>query len=422
MKRNRRERLLLISLTLCISVGVFGVWIRFPLSAPIHGLEWQSADPAWWRRFAALPFLLCLIPSMGALFLGYRRLGSLLLAAAIVALIAVPSLGCLVDTQWFERYVNDGIEQGRFQFLISFLGGIPSANFNPFMSQADGYQYLPDRVRILANMLGWGWTICLAAVAGLIFVLRRLERLMSLGEVLKPAIVGIVLLAVAGSNVLLADLRYRQGDQRLSVGDYRGALAAYTAALDGDPLLGQSRVFLYNVSRVYYQLGGADDPRGQLYVDQNFTAEAQEIAKALLIISAAHNDGTALGAALARMARRREAELWISQSMRAYRNHDLGSSAIGLRRVLATHDNWRYVHFFLGRVLGQLREFDEAERQLNNLLKTVQNRSLEAAIYNALGDVHAAAGKLEQARGDYAKAYALDKTGNLWAIRGLGGT
>lgn len=422
MKQLRRERLLLLFLTCCFLVGAQGIWVQFPISAAVHGLDWNGADPAWWRRYSALPFVLCMGLALALLFSTLERYGAWLLAATIATLFAVPLTALLLDPIWVERYVNDGIERDRLQFLITFLGGIPNTNFNPFLTSADGYQYLPDRLRIVGNLLGWGWTLCLFSALGIVLVMRRLERIRSLRAVLLPAAAGIALTALLGSSVLMADLRYRQADQRLARGDYRGALEAYAAAIENDPLLGQSRLFLGNVAKTYYQIGGSGDPRGQLYAYQNLGAADQESAKARLSASAAYDDGTALGKALARMARRREAELWVNQGMEAYRNADLGSAAASLRQVLTKHEDRSYVRFFLARVLSRLREFDEAGRHLQHLLTTTHDIAFKATIHNALGDVHAAAGRLEQARAQYAQGYALDRTGNLWAVKGLGGT
>lgn len=422
MKKLRRERLLLLFLSGCFLIGSLGIWIQFPLSAPVHGLDWNGADPVWWRRYAAVPFVLCMGLALALLFSTLERYGAWLLAAAIVALFAVPVTALLLDAAWVERYVNDGIERDRFQFLITFLGGIPNTNFNPFVTSADAFQYLPDRLRIVGNLLGWGWTLCLFAALGIVLVMRRLERIPSLRAVLLPGAAGTALIALLGSSVLMADLRYRQADQRLGRGDYRGALEAYATAIGNDPMLGQSRLFLLNVAKAYYQVGGSGDPRGQLYADQTLGAVEQASAKARLAASATYDDGTTLGRALTRMARRREAELWVNQGMVAYSNGDLGSAAASLRLVLARHQNWNYVRFFLARVLGRLREFDEARRHLESLLMTTHDVAFKATIHNALGDVHAAAGRLEQARAEYAQGYALDKTGNLWAVKGLGGT
>ena len=405
----------------CIMVlGAQGVWIHYPLSLPVHGLDWHGTDPAVWRRFAAAPFLLLLTMALVLLLSGRPRSGQVLLALAIVFLLAVPGLAWLLDPAWLINYIQDGVQYDKFQFYIPLSGGIPSTSFDPFLSSPDKFQYLPDRARIIMDMLGWGWSVCLLGVSALVLLLHRSAKIFSLRSMAWSVVGGVMVIGLLGFNTLRAEFNYRTGDQRLGLGDYAGALQAYKLAIERDPLLARSPVYLYNVAKAYYQLAGANDPRGQLYAD-TVVKTNQERAKALLAISATHPDDSTLGQALSRMAYRKEAELWLSQSVRAYKNGALGTAVFGLRRVLAAHES-PSTRFFLARVLGQLREFGEAQQQLQQLLPVVHNTSVQAAIYNALGDVHAAAGRLEQARLAYAQSYKLDKSGNLWAIKGLGGT
>lgn len=356
------------------------------------------------------------------LLAGKARSGSLFLAASIVALLAVPELILLVDSTWLQTYVEDGSQHDKLQFLIPLLGGIPSTNFDPYLNSPDKFQYLPDRMRIIRAMLGWGWSVCLIALIALTALLRRIGKVSSLRRIFLFSMVGILLIAAIGSDTLRADLSYRRGDQLLGLGNYKSALQAYSHAIDLDPQLANSNVYLRNVSKAYYQLGGSNDPRGYLYLSDVVTILGQENTKAMLDRSMAGNDGSELGKALSRMVQRRIAELWINESIRAYMHGDFGTAAIGLRRILSENNDWRHAHFFLARVLGKLHDFDDAVLQYNKLLLTVSNNSIRAAIYSALGDVHAAAGHVAEARKCYAMSYSLDKTGNLWAIKGLGGT
>ncbi|MDO8412569.1 MAG: hypothetical protein Q7S51_02140 [Gallionellaceae bacterium] len=420
MKVVGQQWILMIAVVCILAVGAQGVWISYPLSLPIPGLDWQGVGPAGWRRFLAAPFLFFLASALLLLLLGRQRSASWALVMACVSLLAVPGVAWLLDATWLNRYIEEGVQYDKFQFYIPLSGGIPSTSFDPYLNSPDKYQYLPDRARIIVDILGWGWSVCVLGMLALLGLLRRAGKISSLHNIFWPVLGGVVVIGLMGMNTLRADLNYRTGDQRLGLGDYTGALKAYTLAINCDPVLASSPVYLQNVAKAYYQLRGADDPRGQLYADA-LSKVNQERAKALLAFSAASPDDSALGRALSKMAERKEAELWVNQSVRAYKNGDLGTAVFGLRRVLAAKDS-PSTRFFLARVLGQLREFDEAERQLKQLLSGIQNASVQAAIYNALGDVHAAAGHLEQARTDYAMSYKLDKSGNLWAIKGLGGT
>ena len=418
-----RQQWVLLGILACgMAAGAQGVWIHYPLSLPVQGLGWHSLDPSWWRRFAAAPFLISLIAATFLLSSGKTRSGSLFLAASSIAILAIPTIALLGDSTWLNTYVEDGSQYDRLQFLIPFLGGIPSTNFDPYLNSPDKFQYLPDRARIVMSMLGWGWSVSLIGLIAFVLLLRRLGWLPSLRLVFISSVIGVLLIGVMLPNTLRADLIYRRGDQLLELGNYKSALQAYSDAIELDPQLANSSIYLHNVAKAYYQLLGANDPRAYLYMADMGTAVGREGAKALLITSAAGDDGSALGKALNRMARRRVADLWINEGIRACKHGDFGAAALGLRRVLAENDNWRHARYFLARVLGELHEFGEAERQLDELLSTVSNNSIKAAIYSALGDVKAAAGDVAEARKYYALSYSFDKTGNLWAIKGLGGT
>ena len=148
----------------------------------------------------------------------------------------------------------------------------------------------------------------------------------------------------------------------------------------------------------------------------------QDSINALLVASIMSGDDSLLGEALSNMARKMEAERLIKKSLRAYESNDLGTASIGLRRVLQSYPEWRHAQYFMGFILGQLREYEAADRELNVLLLSIHKDIVKAVIYNTLGDIHSSAGNLEQARDNYSRSYKLDKTANLWAIKGLGGT
>lgn len=418
----RQQWIVLAFLVLGVVAGAHGTWIHYPLSSPIRGLDWRSLDPSWWRSFAAAPFIICMFSAVYFLLSNNVRIGSVFLAAAAVAILAIPEYILLGDSFWFKTYIDDGLQHDKFQFLIPFLGGTPSTNFDPYLNSPDKFQYLPDRARIVMAMLGWGWIVSLIGLLALMMLLRRLGKLPSLRRVLLASGAGVLLIGMIFSGALRADLAYRKGDQQLELGNYGSALKAYARAIELDPQLANSSVYLHNVSKAYYQTGGANDPRAYLYMADVVTAVGQEGAKALLATTTTTNDGSELGRALNRMALRRISELWINEGVRAYKHGDFGTVTLGLRRVLSQHQDWRHARFFLARVLGELRQFDDAASQLNDLLPTINNNSIKAAIYSALGDVHAAAGHVAEARRHYVMSYSLDKSSNLWAIKGLGGT
>lgn len=422
MIKDRQHYVLLAGIT-CVIVGsTLGVWIDYPLSNSVRGLDWRMQDAIVWRNFLALPFLGFFIAALTLLLTGWKPIGSLLLSVAIVALLTVPALIWLLDSSWITTYINDIVQYEQIQFIVLFLGGTPNAGYGTYLKGVDSFQYLTDRAHITLDMLGWGWIISCIGILAVVWLLRRSGDLVSLHKTFWPAALGVIILGVTGSNTLRADLHYRAADQRLGLGDYNGALDDYVMALELDPFLAQSKTYLNNVSKAYYQLGGANDMRGQLYLANTSTNLSRESVNALLIASKTGSDGSNMGNALSEMAGRTESDTLIKNSLRAYKFGDLGTAAINLQRVLVANPHWRHARYFRAYVLGKLRAFDEADRELNDLLLTVDKDAIKAVIYNALGDVHSAAGHLDQAREYYARSYKLDKSSNLWAIKGLGGT
>lgn len=402
--------------------GALGEWIGFPLSAPIQGLDWDSADPAWLRRYPAAPFLLLLTAAPGALLLNGRRIGTWLLAVSGAALLAVPAGILLFDPTWLYRSVEDSSQFDALYYFANTFLDVPNADYAPQLRHADAFQYLPDRAWIAGALLAWGWGLCLLAWVAVVLLLRRARLLPSLKGLVPPlALAGLAAL-VAGAPALMADFRYRQADQRLALGDYRGALASYTAALDHDPVLGYSKVFLINAARTYYQKDGSTSPFVGVWLADSQRTLGFETRKAGLTAAAAAADDSPLGLALGRLARRQTAELWVAQGLAYLKRGDPGAAAFGFRKALNEYRDWRHARWFFARALLDLKNFDESEQLLDELATTVHNPSVRANVYNALGDAAAGAGEQAKARKAYATAYSLDSKENLWAMKGLSGS
>ena len=422
MIKNYLHEIMLVALACIVIVSAHGVWIDYPISAVVRGLNWQLDNVVLWHNLLALPYLLLLTLALIFILFGWKKTGSLLLATSLLALLSVPISILLFDSSWLKSYIEDVTQYEQLQFIVRFTGGIPNAEFGSYLKGIDDFHYLTDRFLITLNMLGWGWIVCFISSGFLVWLLYQKNRLHSLAMIFWPLLIGVVITAIIGSKILRADFQYRAADQSLGLGDYNGALDHYSQALQQDPSLGESRTYMNNVSKAYYQLGGSTDARGQLYLANNSSNLTLDSINALLVASKMSNDGSLLSTALSNMARRAEAEHLIKKSLRAYKFSDLGTASITIQRVLQTHPEWRHARYFKAHVLGQLHEYNTADQELSDLLLSVHKNTVKAILYNALGDIQSASGNIDRARDYYSQSYKLDKTNNLWAIKGLGGT
>lgn len=409
---------------LAAGLGATAPWIGFPLGAPVRGLDWDSAAPLLLQRLPALPVLLLLAAALGAMLCGARRVGACLLGLGVAAWLAVPQMAWLLDATWLLRYADEAYQRNSLQFFLHSFVTVPNTGIDRFLTRADAFQYLTDRAQVVMAMLAWGWYFCGLAVLAIALLLHRAGRLPGLAFC-APVITVPVLLLAAGAPVLRAEFHYRQADQRLALGDHAGALEAYAAALADDPVLGRSPTFVLNVAQAAYQKDGQANPSAQLYRTLASSAGARSLQAGKLQLAAARAtlvDTSLLGEALAAMARRTEAELWLKQGMMQYQRGALELAALGFRQALAEYPGWQHARFCLARILTEQKAFDAGALLLQALATDIHDPSTRANVYNALGDLEAAAGRPQQARSAYAAAYALDAEGNLWAVKGLSGT
>jgi len=417
-----RQQYIFLGVIVCIVVAsALGVWLQFPIIAPLHGIERRDAGLGSFINILAVPYLISFAIAVFALLINRKLIGELLLGVSLTALFAVPALMMTVDTSLMATYIDNCIQYEKFQFITIFLGHTPTSSGNPYLINAGNFHYLTDRGFIALKMLGWGWYLCLIGTVVVAVFMRRMGKLQSLQRFFLAVLVFVAPLIVMGFGAIRADFNYREGDQRLGLGDYAGAINSYSLAFDKDPMLRDSRVFLNNFSKAYYQLGNASNSRGQLYL-ASISESKFDGFNSLLRVESSADGGAPLDVALGRMARRVEIDWLLTQSLRAYKNEEYGTALIALRRAISINQDMRHVRYLLAKVLMRLQEFDEAGQHLEMLLSTVNEKSIMVTLYNSLGDVQSAAGHADVARQYYLQSYKLSKSKNLWAIKGLGGT
>jgi len=417
-----RDLLLLIAVGLITLAGVSAEWIHFPLSAPVKGLDWLGTDTALLRRFPAAAFATTLVSALILLARGKERAGTWVLAIAAATLFAVPAYALFLDSTWLQKYVEDAIQHSSIRGFVQNFIEVPNTSTDIYSTDAGIFEYLPDRLRIAVAMLGWGWDLAAIGSVAIVSILLRRRWLSSWRTFARRLAMLCALLAATGVGAIAGDFRYRQADQRLALGNYAAALDSYAAALRNDSTLGISDVFLLKFSKAYYENEGAAHPYAQIYLASVEALTNPEGAKARLAAVAAAGPDSPVGAPFARMAQRKEAELWIRQALMHYKQGRMSNAALGFRHVLAGGYDGRQVRFYLARALFQLREFHESARLYQDLAVMTYNPSIKADVYNALGDAYAAAGDQIKAREAYGTAYSLDDKGNLWAVKGLSGT
>jgi tetratricopeptide (TPR) repeat protein len=389
----------------------------------VRGLDFGASDPSLLRQLPALPFLLLFSTGLLAAGLRQPRLAAWLLGAAIGALLALPVYAWMLDTTWFQRYLLDSIDLQKLLAFVNSFVDAPNISLNVLaVKGAEDYRYLPDRLDIIAAMLGWGWMISLLASVAALLLLRRLDRLPPLSALLAPLALSVLLLLLASLPALRGDFFFRQADQRMALGDYSAALASYTRAIENDAQLGRSPTLMLSVTRASFQQSGTASPYGRMYLAVAQSGSLSVTHASLLDAVVAAPDAGPLGAPLKDMALRLQAQLWYKRGLQAFRRGEYSAAELAFRRALNAHPDWRHVQFSLARTLWMLHAHDESLVQLDQLTLRISNPSILANIYNTIGDVQASAGRPELARQAYQQAYTLDDKGNLWAVKGLGGT
>lgn len=423
LKKLPLELLLLAAVIAIALVAARAPWLQFPLSPAVRGLDFNSSDPSLLRRLPALPFLLLFGAGLAAAGLRQARLAIWLLGAAIGALIALPVFAWMIDTTWFQRYLLDSIDLQKLLAFVNSFVDAPNISLNVLaVKGAEDYRYLPDRLSIIAAMLGWGWMICLLATVVCVLLLRRLGRLPALATLIAPLALSALFLLLAGFHALAGDFFFRQADQRMALGDYTGALSAYSRAVENDAQLGRCPNLMLSVTRASFQQNGPGSPYGRMYLALARSSDLSVTNASLLdAVLAAPETGT-LGPPLKEMALYMQAQLWSKRGLQAFHRGEYSAAELAFQRALNARPEWRHVRYFLARTLWMLRAHDESLVQLDILSTRISNPPILANIYNTIGDVQASAGRPELSRQAYQQAYTLDNKGNLWAVKGLGGT
>lgn len=416
--------ILLAGFLLMLAGGV-SVWLGFPMSAPVKGLALQLILPGGMPLGVspATVFLGCVALLGLCVALGWKKIALAFWLFAWLLLFYFAWQLAAYDAGWLVEYMQDSVVRGDIQ-RFNNTHALVNKGVEPSLVYITEFGYLTDRLRLVWEILGWGWILgVLGMVATAIGLCMRGRLPLSGGFVALLAIATPVgALALIGGPTLTAEYAYRQADQRLARGEASAALDAYRTALDRDGVLALSAPFLDKVSRAYLALHGEDDPHAVLaLIGQALSRKALVQAEGLLNTHQAMA-GTPFDAAMQDRLKQLQVQVYLKQGLTADQEANYQLAIAFYRQALQIDPKLVNASYFLGRALLEVRSTEEALLIAQALPDAVHHASIKSDFYGLIGDIYRTTGDNNLAREAYAKAYELDNKDNYRPMKELSGT
>lgn len=410
---------------LLMLAGGGAVWLGFPMSEPVKGLElaWLLPGGIHTGISPATAFL-GLVAILGVFVLmGWRNLAFVAWMLAWLLLFHFFWQLATYDSEWLLHYMQDSLVRSDIQ-RFNITHALINKGVEPSLRYITEFEHLGSRLNLVWEVLGWGWVLGVLGMTVAATGLRLRHRLSVPGDslLLWAIIMPLLILMLTGWPTLSADLAHRRGDAQLAAGETAAALESYRAALDRDPVLASSAPFLNKVSRAYLSAYGEDDPRAVLtLLDQALVQKTSEQAEHLLNTRRPLQGGP-FDAAIEDRLSQMEVQIYLNRGLAAEKESNYPLAIAYYRLALRGDPAAIHARYFLARALLETRDTTEAMKIADALPDAVYHASVKADFYGLIGDVYRVLGDHNRAREAYATAYQLDNKDNYRPMKELSGT
>lgn len=411
----------LVFAALLLLAGVLSVWLKFPVSAPLRGIEVPSAGLGTTLPLAWLVLGVFLLAIMAAI---PRRWGLAALAtvAAWVLLMLFPLQLMSVDPQWIDLYMRESLQRANIQaYLGSYLLNV---GLEPTILYISDFLALDSRLELVLSVLGWGWSLAVLGLA--LWSLGLAARMSPLARVVFLLAIPVLVcasLALRAVPMLHAESLRTQGDTLLAQGRHAEALRMYTEALRQDRVLSLSRPFIQSISRAHFLLHGEQDPYALLYRLTDLLAGDPPGALDLLASSRPTSMArTPYREAMRAQLLREEVEIEVQLSATLLRGLSYAQAGMYLERAFAGAPEALHVRLMLAKLRMDQKDYVAALEVLEPMPARVYHVTVQADIYSLMGDCYERLGESVKARDAYFAAYELDNKENYRVFKALSGT
>lgn len=416
---NGRRTLYALGGVAVFALSLVSPWFQFPISGETRGVDVLSWNDPWLVSGIGL-----LWGAVGLLLVGLvlnrRRLIAASLAVFPVITITPLFLFAFSGGEQVSLFVEEALQQNHIaKFYQLVATPVDLARFS--LDDSVDTATVAGRIRVTASAISYGWFLALGATAALLQLGRgSLTRGWVLVTVLGTS---MVVAAVAGPFAS-ATLERNRAKQALAANHLKEAQDRLLSALQEDPSLLRSRLFLHEVSGLSYRVDGVDHPRAQLH-RAAIDARARRVVAALERLDG-HVDSDGTPPELARALGLAETDL--------YRNLAIESFLAGLKskrevhwaqfsaRMRASQFNAIDARWLLAQVHHKEHKISDCLSIVDELTRRVVTAGLAAELYNLKGDCLTRAGRLGEARHAYRQSFDLDSSLNYRAVRGLTGS
>ena len=420
----------------CAGAALATKWLNFPLSRQLRGVDFalgaytEGAQHARLLSFGCVAAVLLLAGAVAFTLRWWRTLGWIGAVLLWVAVLA-PLKATLLDAGLLQMLA---VESSQQQLAAAFTQAALPVNFGSEPTQVSRLDLntIEDRLVAAWTFVHGGWW---AVLCGGLLALGRanaecgmrnaeFRRKGAKGEKGEgnggvvwwagAGAMGILLICCAGPA--LAEWALMDGHAAEARGDLDGAERAYRRAMRLD---GWQALNVYN----YSELGCLDEARGRRDTAEYHFYHA-ELASTQVDLTASLGELEGVrtnDATLARVIRRREAELYTAYARQLHALEAYGAAVTASENGLERDPDSLLARYYLARDYFMIGRYGDAATLSMKLATELADPTFRANLFSDAGDAYTKLGAYEDAKVAYRRSYIYDYVLNLRGLAALNG-